>query len=283
MDQRLENLKKELRLKDIVVPDGQSAQNIYSKSQNPIVQFHIRPYFHLNTVHFAILQLIKKLVNLGYRCTIVLFDYSTIHAKLNSNIISDNDAVNSMDFFYESLIQFGITKKEMVEIIPESVLWKTSSLKFNYYEKIIKLSRIADKVKGIDMIDYYFNHLDTLTCLVYEGVLKPDFVLTGGKELESIWPDVRKRENLGDIFGNDFISPIMLIPLQFAKHNDVNIKLSTSDENDPFSSSFNFNQNIVTSFTEEYKTLIHNLSRINENINLDTYEIIHKFRTIMYK
>lgn len=271
---------------EIVIPQGQSLERtstlLKDKGHNGTILFNLKPLFHMNVVHFAIFSYLKVFAENKYKCTIILQDLITASGDFLEEINTQSEANQAMDLIFHRLKKFGINL-DYIEIIPESSLlrlYNRSQRKFFY--DLIKLSSIADNFNPSPTIPVKsFEHIDSLCCFLYETFLQPNYIITGGNEINTVWHNLRKRGNLNKMLGSDYNSPIMLVVPNIYKYSCKEL-ISTLDKNDPFYE--NFSQlTESTTFINEY---IEKIKILNAEIKLtgddNPINIINCFRQKMY-
>lgn len=266
------------------IPVGQeTGKAIFKEGKEPVIQFNIKPFFHLNTIHFALLQIISRCLEEKFRCSIVLCDKWTVYSGISNEVKTQTDAMEAMDYFFEILNKYNLNLNK-IEVIPESVLWNMRAFRESFLEDIINLSYIAEKNHQLPNMDYrspvyYFN---VLLGLLYEGILKPDFILTSGREVKTIWKDVRSRNNLEKVFGKDYVAPVMVVPDTIFKYNSTSI-LGTQDTDDPFCESFDETLIVDSNFSQDYIGIVNKLNSIKPiTISAKASDVIKEFRRIVY-
>ncbi len=93
-----------------------------NKGHNGTILFNLKPLFHMNVVHFAILSYLKVFTQNKYKCTIVLQDLITANGdffleEINTLVVANE----AMDLMFDRLKKFEIDL-DYIEIIPESSL-----------------------------------------------------------------------------------------------------------------------------------------------------------------
>ncbi len=282
MNSDIRELVKRLNV-SIEIPDGQSLESIKIRHVNTdshgTILFNIKPVFHLNIIHFTLLGYIKIFTDAKFNCTIVLQDLITINGDFLDEINTQNEAFAAMDLFFDRARKFSIDT-DRLEIIPESGLVRLYNRgKRRFFYDLIKASALADKHFG-DVKINSFDHIDSLCCILYESFLKPDFVITGGSELNTIWKDVRKRQNLRSLNGDEYVSPVMLVVPNMYRYDKKEL-ISTLDKNDPFSEDFTHADTLKV--TRDY---LDHIILMNKHLKLvvsDKIEdIIDAFKSIIY-
>lgn len=273
-----------------ILPRGQSEKHVFCAGKIPVALFNIRPLFQYNIIHISLLSRIAKLTSSGIACAVILFDNTTRFANLDEEIATKIEANNAMDLFYKACQNYGINQS-LLEIIPESVVWEMTEFKHNFLENMLKLVHISANfglnhaepgtLCRVKNISYYF---DVLLGIVYEAIIKPDFIMTAGEEVNTIWSDVRARKNLSQVFGHEYLPPIILRMADLHQFNSKKL-INTSDRNDPFSEHIdNGNlERMLTSLSDHYKKSILNLNSIFPVTgNNDPIEIVKVIRKKIY-
>jgi hypothetical protein len=264
----------------ILVPEGQSLERINAITDSGTILFNLKPLFHLNIIHFALFSYLKILTENNFKCTIVLQDLMTANGDFLDEINTQDEANVAMDMLYKRLKKFSINLNN-IEIIPESGLLRLYNRgERRFFYDLIKLSSKADKVLNNSAVLKSFDHIDSMCAFLYESFLKPDFVVTGGDELNTIWYQMRKRGNLSSLFGDSYNSPVMLVLPNIYKHDKKEL-ISTLDKNDPFCENFHFSKEMITE--TEYINKIQLLNReIKLLVSNEPQEIINQFKSIVY-
>lgn len=285
-------LRNKLKV-DVTLPEGALATD--QSNSNKVVQFYVRPYFHLNTIHFSLFQRIKLLLKEGFKCSILLQDRLILHGSY-SETQTEEHVNNAMDTFYKRLFNWiGIENHNYIEIIPESILWKIKNFKNTFYEKMIKLSYLAEEIEKeyeekssviapFLKINSPVDYLGLLSNIIYEGFLKPEYVHTGGKEKDTILKDIRTRvfkKNL--LKDSNYRSPTLLIPPKIHIHSAINpTSIQSSQAEDPFSR--NYSGEIKDeNFNDNYKKTVQSLYSITSDSSKTASEIINEFRSKVYE
>lgn len=285
----IEQVEEALKVQAII-PKGQVENHIFGRSTQPVALFNIRPLFYYNIIQISLIQRMVKLTNSGIKCTIILFDNTTLYGEISDEIATIHEVNKAMDLFFDTILKFGVNPNHL-EVIPESIIWKFSVFKEKFLPMMLQLVHSNANIDLINnhtqferatSISYYF---DVLLGLLYEALLKPDFVFTAGEEVKTIWNSVRGRKNLSSVFGSGYLSPVMLIMPDLHKYNDDTILINTTESEDPYCSIVNNNKlvSILNNLNENYKNSVIEINNINPIVNSnDPKEIINKTREKLY-
>lgn len=268
-----------------IIPNGQRDELIFS-GKKILVLFNIRPLLTYNIIHVALFCAIKRLIDLNYNCTVLLYDMTVLWGEMSDSIASDNDANRAIDNFYERLTSF--CGKGKVEIITESILWKIKNFENDYLQKMLKLVHhcanidISDKSYSANT-GYFF---DVMLSIIYESIVRPDFVITARSEMQTIWKDVRARQNLSKVFGKGYLPPVALCIQDLKKYNKDEL-ITSMDSDDPFVQDINDDRlrKMVGEINSYYKKSVEDLYKIyngGEDHDKDLNEIIIIFREHLY-
>lgn len=279
----IKSVTESLNIK-IVIPEGNSLERVNgitaSREDNGTILFNIKPLFHFNIVHYALLNYLKVFTENNFKCTIILQDLITTNGDFLDEINTQKEAIDAMNLLFERIKKYKINL-ENIEIIPESGLLRLYNRgKRKFFFDLIKLSSISDKENISSITTNSFEHIDSLCCFLYETFIIPEFVITGGNELNTVWHKLRKRGSLDKLMGNEYSSPIMLVVPDIYKHNNEEL-ISTLDKDDPFYEHYNTSKINITNL--KYAELITSLNKkvkllVSENPN----EIIAEFKSIVY-
>jgi len=265
-------------------PLGRSEAHLTNKNGRPVALVNLRPFFNINIIHFSLFARIKKLQERGVNVVLVLYDNAVIFGELSEEIQTEADSVDAMDYIYDAIQRFGVDTNAL-EVIPESVIWKCTNYNSNILGNLIKLTYSVDGHKHLDELSerrelsYY---LDVMLGITYEGLLKPDFVFFSGKEVEAL-KQVRARTTLSNLYGNNFIPPIILNIPDISKYNSGEL-ISTKDTDDLFSKAYQIDDltTCLQSCSEQYIKTINILSDL-ENLDSKKPEMtIGSIRRRMY-
>ena len=263
---------------------------IFGKGTDPVALFNVRPLFHYNIIQISLIQRMVKLTKSGIKCSIILYDKTTLHGEISDEIATENEVNNAMDLFFDTIIKCGV-KPYQLEVIPESIIWKFSGFKENFLPMMLQLvhsSANIDLNNSVPQflratnISYYF---DVLLGLLYEALLKPDFVLTAGEEIKTIWSSVRARKNLSSVFGSGYLSPVMLRMPDLYKYDNHTVLINTMSRDDPYCSLINDHElnDMLNKMNENYKKRVIEINSINPITHSnDPKEIIYRTREKIY-
>jgi hypothetical protein len=267
----------------LLLPDGLDLFHV-ATSRHPHVLVNIRPYPCLNLIHYALMVRIAHLHRTGFRVTVVFYDGTLRHGKLSETIQSSSDTEKAMDWLYEAFLRYRDINSSQIEFIPESVLWKISSIKDHALPIQCALSHYAQRIiDGDDELTPrdvgHFN--DCINGILYETAIKPHLVFFAGAEAD-LWRQTRDRATLCQASGlldNEHLPPgIVLFPSLLNCHSEET--MTTDESHDPFSSSYSHNGDF-DQLPEYYLGQISQLSGLNGKHSTPA-ETIAAFRKLHY-
>lgn len=265
-------------------PPGRSEVHLTRKKGVVTALVNLRPFFNLNIVHYSLFSRIKKLQEKGIKVIFLLYDNTVLLGKLSEEIQTESDVVSAMDYIYDAAIRFGIDTGA-IEVIPESIIWKCSNYNSSILGDLVRLAYSIGEQGGAsentdtNPINYY---LDIMLGITYEGLLKPDFVFFSGKEVET-WRQVRSRTSLSNIYGSDYLPPIILNIPDIVMRNSPQL-ISTKETDDLFAKQYSSSDlgGTLQSCSDQYLESVGILSKIEglDESRLDL--VIETIRGRMY-
>jgi len=277
--QTLESIEALLAVK-CILPSGISPVALLSK-QEPGVLINLRPYPVLNAAHYSLLQRIAILTRNGFKVTICFYDHTALYSGLSNELRHESDCNAAMDWLAKVITSYDGVVPERVEFLMESILWRERTLSESMPGPLIALMHRGSKAipsQTAELVgkplDYFF---DVLLGILYEFVIKPEYVFFAGIEAEC-WKDVRNRALLSNVYGQDHV-PTAILRLPDIPHHCSAGPLGTSAEDDPFCTRLSLQQakTMLASASPEYITSILALDALHKPIGQDASRVLESF------
>jgi hypothetical protein len=175
------------------------------RHERPLVLWNVRPWNNFNFLHAIYCHKLKKLVDLGFNCVVILYDkYVEKNRKLYG---SDKIAFrNGVENFIQWMRNAGLTHH--TEFISETDIWSYTEFT-DFADKFLSFAHAstadipANKNKFVPAI------VDNLFEIFYETLIDCDIVLTGKGDRDNIWGMLRKQALVDKVVDN-YKPPIVL-------------------------------------------------------------------------
>jgi len=221
------------------VPKGVNVARVLGVDR-PLFLINIRPFMVLNAVHWALFQRIAMLQEQGCRVSVIMYDASVLNATWDQDLMTAADVEAAMDWLVRATLAYDGIDTKQIEFIPETLLWQMDcvarrmpSLLYSTINSVVDSSPLRGRPTSKRSLGYYF---DVILGIIYESVIKPEFVFFAGCEAEHM-RDTRARASLSASFGPDHRPPIIL-RLADIPHHASDEALSTDTRDDPFCNSY---------------------------------------------
>ncbi|MCE5340151.1 MAG: hypothetical protein LLF92_03375 [Planctomycetaceae bacterium] len=269
-----------------LIPNGINDVQVLNKIKKPLVLVNLRPHQCLNVIHYSLLQRICVLHKYGFYVTIVFYDRTIICGQLSRSIKNESDAKNAMDWLYDAFMKYDGIKQDCIEFIPESVLWKISAIhkvSLPFFCAMSNQAQLNIKSENGQSLIALSQFVDCLFGILYESILKPQFVFFGGGEKE-IWRQARDRMTLCQALGIESYNhiPPVLITFPTISHFACGQTLGTDCEDDPFSYRFDISKLNENSLSKQYREQVSELASLTTGVKEEPLTIIRKFRGKYY-
>jgi hypothetical protein len=287
MNKLYDDLKNQLNAKRLEIPLDRVHGNL--NREGATVQINVKPCLHLNAIHFALFQILSVCIDKGYKCSIVLADKSIVSQDAAA-LRTEKEIRNAMDFFYKNLLKFKLDPNK-IEVIPQSVLWQFAGFRENSLEQIYKISYLLNNkkdeyLKNARLQNSFPNlerYINVLFSIIYESLLKPDFIVTVEEEMTPLWQSLRERETSQKIFGIDYIPPVMIVLETIRRYNNATTLKTNVKEDDPFCDCMSKANLQTITLRQHYENSIMSYYNINPFTNANTaLEVIKAFRKRVY-
>ena len=263
------------------VPEGVNSKQVLS-ADRPLFLINIRPFMVLNAVHWALFQRIAMLQERGCRVSIIMYDASVLNATWDSETMTAADVETAMDWQARAILGYDGVDKSQTEFVTETILWQMDcvarrmpSLLYSTINGIIDASPLRGRPTSKRSLGYYF---DVLLGIIYESVIKPEFVLFAGREAEHM-RDTRARASLSASFGRDHRPPVILRLADIPRCTSDEA-LGTDARDDPFCDSCSDSEAAaaIQHASAEYVNQILAANAIYRPVSGDAAAVVQAFR-----
>lgn len=157
------------------------------KSPNPpVILWNLRPWNNFTLIHAIYIERLRYYQHIGFRTVIILYD--NLVSKLRNLPTGNPEVQKGVDNIRSWLLSAGMDMSK-TELFLESEIWQLFSSEI--LERLTSIAHSSAGAQESASKSSISTVLDNLCELVYEGVLRVDIVLTGGRDTNDIWNRVR--------------------------------------------------------------------------------------------